>query len=82
MEPKPGQRSVAEDGSEIRRGPRWTEIGGSDGALGIATGSTRRAAGSGRARRGDRIGRAEQTRKAAATRRAAARASQNAREDA
>jgi hypothetical protein len=75
MEPKPGRRFVAEDGSEIRRGPRWSEIGGSDGALGIPTGSTRRAAGPGR------IGRAEQTRKAAATRRAAARASQVARPD-
>jgi formamidopyrimidine-DNA glycosylase len=69
MEPKSGRRFVADE-SEIRRGPRWTEIGGSDGALGIPTGSTRRAAGAGR------HGRAEQTRKAAATRRAAARASQ------
>jgi formamidopyrimidine-DNA glycosylase len=82
MEPKPGRRFVADDGSELRRGPRWTEIGGSDGALGIPTGSTRRAAGGGGNAGARRMGRAEQTRKAAATRRAAARASQDAREDA
>jgi formamidopyrimidine-DNA glycosylase len=50
-----------------RTGPRWTEIGGGDGSLGIATGSTRRASGSSASR-------AERTKRAAATRRAAARA--------
>ena len=35
-----------------RTGPRWTEIGGGDGSLGTATGSTRRAAGSQAARDG------------------------------
>jgi formamidopyrimidine-DNA glycosylase len=72
MEPKPGRRAAAPGGNDRRKGPRWTEIGGHDGALGVPTGSTRRAAG----RSTSRMARAEQTRKAAATRRAAARASQ------
>ena len=49
----------------FRRGPRWTEIGGADGALGTPTGSTKRAGA---------VSRAERTRRAAASRRAAARA--------
>ena len=70
MEPKPGRASV------VRTGPRWTEIGGADGSLGTPTGSTKRAAGSGRGRgsgKGTAPGRAEATRAAAATRRAKAR---------
>ncbi|HXG26086.1 MAG TPA: bifunctional DNA-formamidopyrimidine glycosylase/DNA-(apurinic or apyrimidinic site) lyase, partial [Candidatus Binatia bacterium] len=40
MEPRIGWRPpTTESGREVRRGPRWTEIGGSDGALGIPTGS-------------------------------------------
>ena len=65
MEPRLGTAAVP------RTGPRWTEIGGGDGSLGIPTGSTRRAAGSS----GSSASRAERTRRAAATRRAAVRAS-------
>jgi formamidopyrimidine-DNA glycosylase len=80
MEPKPGRARTAADGAldeagesdAIRTGPRWTEIGGLDGSLGTATGSTRRAAA---------VSRAERTRRAAATRRAQARASANAAAD-
>jgi formamidopyrimidine-DNA glycosylase len=73
MEPKMGRAAVP------RTGPRWTEIGGGDGSLGTPTGSTKRAAGSGRAKaagsgRSAAPGRADATRAAAATRRAKARA--------
>jgi formamidopyrimidine-DNA glycosylase len=71
MEPRPGRAST------VRTGPRWTEIGGADGALGASTGSTRRAAGS----RPSQATRAERTKRAAATRRAAARAAASARSD-
>ena len=85
MEPRPGRRERAGEGAgtggegasgdsaaepALRRGPRWTEIGG--GELGIPTGSTRRAGS---------VSRAERTKRAAATRRAAARASTGARPD-
>jgi formamidopyrimidine-DNA glycosylase len=71
MEPRPGARARAAaastedegEGPGLRRGPRWTDLGG-DGSLGTPTGSTRRAAG---------VNRAERTRRAAATRRAVAR---------
>jgi len=74
MEPRPGRRERAPSRPDeatsgerpgIRRGPRWTEIGGVDGSLGTPTGSTSRASG---------VSRAERTRRAAATRRAQARA--------
>src|SRR6185295_6001320 len=58
MEPRIGSPSVP------RTGPRWSEIGGGDGSLGIATGSTRRAAGA-PAAAGSRASRADRTRRAA-----------------
>jgi hypothetical protein len=76
MEPRPERRSRAaaeppvEPAAPIRTGPRWTEIGGLEGALG-KTGSSRRAAAVSAA---ERARRAEVTRAAAATRRAKARA--------
>jgi formamidopyrimidine-DNA glycosylase len=57
-------------GAPIRTGPRWTEIGRPDGALGTA-GSSRRAA---PVPASERARRAEATKAAAATRRARARA--------
>jgi len=85
MEPRPvrqraaagidaGDPAIARASAEpapIRRGPRWTEIGGLDGSLGTSTGSTRRAAA---VPASERARRAEATRLAAATRRAKARA--------
>jgi formamidopyrimidine-DNA glycosylase len=58
----------------IRTGPRWTEIGGLEGAVGTA-GSSRRAAA---VSASERARRAEATRLAAATRRAKARAVRDA----
>jgi hypothetical protein len=81
MEPRPERRSPARADGEpaapaapLRRGPRWTEIGGLDGAVGRA-GSSRRAAAVSPA---ERARRAEATRAAAATRRAKARAVRDA----
>jgi formamidopyrimidine-DNA glycosylase len=79
MEPRPERRSRGsgaaaaasrEPAAPLRTGPRWTEIGGLDGAIGTA-GSSRRAAAVSAA---ERSRRAEATRLAAATRRAKARA--------
>jgi hypothetical protein len=76
IEPRPGAAPA------IRTGPRWTEIGGGDGSLGIPTGSTRRAAGArSSASGGTSESRSERTKRAAATRRAAARAVTGARPD-
>ena len=81
MEPRPERRTRAKPGAapieptaQIRIGPRWTEIGGLEGALGTA-GSSRRAAAVSAA---ERARRAAATRAAAASRRAKARAVRDA----
>ncbi|HET7182092.1 MAG TPA: bifunctional DNA-formamidopyrimidine glycosylase/DNA-(apurinic or apyrimidinic site) lyase [Candidatus Limnocylindrales bacterium] len=73
MEPRPERRRSPEaqpPEATIRTGPRWTEIGGLDAAIG-RTGSSRRAAA---VPASERARRAAATKAAAATRRAKARA--------